>query len=90
MPEVTAHVDVPMDATTNVGARMMKQMGWSGADHGLGKRGTGTREPVRMAFQQTTAGLGADGGGGGSKKKKTTNTKRATKQNHEWGGARKP
>ena len=65
VPELTAHVDVPLDAATNVGARILQRMGFTGHG-GLGKRGTGTREPVRMAFQQTTAGLGARGGGGGS------------------------
>lgn len=42
----------------NVGAQMMKAMGWT-AGSGLGKQGTGTTAPIEVSMRTERAGLGS-------------------------------
>ena len=53
-------VDRPI-AATNVGFRLLLKMGWAGAGTGLGKTGTGILEPIKVAVNDCTMGLGKQG-----------------------------
>jgi hypothetical protein len=51
-----ASVDVPLDAS-NKGFALLRKMGWNG-ESGLGKSGTGIKEPIRATSTLAMAGLG--------------------------------
>jgi hypothetical protein len=59
-PVETASVSNPM-SESNVGARMLKSMGWRSGE-GLGKEGTGIVAPVVAEAYVKGAGLGTSGG----------------------------
>lgn len=56
LPTERASVDVPLDASCR-GFGLLQRMGWV-QGRGLGRHGTGIVEPVRLAQQEATLGLG--------------------------------
>ena len=60
-PDVEQLVDSEaprLDETNNVGARLLKQMGWKEGE-GLGKTGSGITAPIQVEQRPQGAGLGS-------------------------------
>ena len=53
----TSSIDRPLPSS-NIGFRLLLRMGWGGMGCGLGRRGTGIAEPIRMDTESGALGMG--------------------------------